>query len=501
MKVLILYLPILFFILSGMLFGCDRLDDDYSTDPSYRISFSKDTISFDTIFTTIGSATKEFMVYNMNNQPLNIENILLSSSEQSKKSGFRINVDGHKGDRFDNIRISKNDSLYVFVEVTVNPNDNKEQLFIQDSIIFSFNGIQQKVFLEACGKNVEIIKGEMILNKDTTFSSKRPYLIYDSIMIKNGVTVNIEKGTIFYMHDKSKIISNGTILANGTIEEPIIFRGDRLDDIIENELPYDRAPGQWGGFVFQSESFGNVLDHVIVRNVTTGIKCDPSNPNQPKLLINNSQITNAIKDVLIAYNCNIEVLNSELSNATNNVVSLMGGKYYFAHCTIVNYMTLKSRKDSRTLYISQNLTAPIIQAYFDNCIIEGNHNPSKNLEDPSDDKNKEGSGEIKISPRPNDLDFNYRFNHCVMKLDKINDDRLIDIIFINNKDKMDYIKKGNKENKYEFDFRPNNDTIPGMNRADLFISNKYPTDRYGNNRINTSKPDIGAYEYVKYTSE
>ena len=98
-------------LLLNLLAGCDGLDENYSTNPNHRLSFSTDTLSFDTVFTTIGSATKQFMVYNKNSEPLNIERIILASPATS---GFRINVDGRKGDNFDNVRIAAKDSLCIF---------------------------------------------------------------------------------------------------------------------------------------------------------------------------------------------------------------------------------------------------------------------------------------------------------------------------------------------------------------------------------------------------
>ena len=94
MKKLAAPLLILFFIVLNLL-SCDGLDENYSNNPNHRLSFSVDTLSFDTVFTTIGSATKEFMIYNRNDQPLLISEIMLASGEET---GFRINVDGRKGD-------------------------------------------------------------------------------------------------------------------------------------------------------------------------------------------------------------------------------------------------------------------------------------------------------------------------------------------------------------------------------------------------------------------
>lgn len=500
MKKITAPLLIILTILINLLAGCDGLDENYSTNPNHRLSFSTDTLSFDTVFTTIGSATKQFMVYNRNDQPLNIERVLQASPATS---GFRINVDGRKGDNFDNVRIAAKDSMFIFVEVTVNPNGKDQPLLIQDSIIFFFNGVKQSVLLEACGQDINLIKGGKILTENTQFIARRPYLIYDSLTVDEGVTVEIEEGATFYMHDKAKIISRGTIIANGTTEKPIVFRGDRLDFILNDLLPYNRTPGQWEGITFKQESFGNVFNNVIVRNGNNGIFCEPSDPEKSKLKINNSQITNMDGSAFKAVNCNIEATNSEFTNATADVVLLAGGKYSFTHCTIANYMTLKKRHSlaqegeaSRTLYVLDKYPADkpisynLLQAYFDNCIIDGNHAASNNLK----------NGELQISLEATLLNgsLNYQFNYCVIKLQEIKDNKFKDIIFITEKDKnkMEYRITGGEHNKYMYDFHPDKETTPGVGKADLFVTQKYPIDRFGVNRLTNDGPDIGAYEYV-----
>ena len=76
------------------------------------------------------------MIYNKNSEPLSIESIMLASGEAT---GFRMNVDGRKGSSFNNVGILANDSMYVFVEVTVDPNGGNQPLLIQDSVLFTVN--------------------------------------------------------------------------------------------------------------------------------------------------------------------------------------------------------------------------------------------------------------------------------------------------------------------------------------------------------------------------
>lgn len=486
-------------ILAFLFPACDGLEDHYSTNPTYRLSFSTDTLAFDTVFSTIGSTTRQFMIYNRNNEPLNIESVMLASGEAT---GFRMNLDGRKGSLFNNVGILANDSMYVFVEVTVDPNGGNQPLLIQDSVLFTVNGVRQSVLLEAYGQDVHLCKGGITIEKDSLLAADRPYLIYDSLVIAPDASIQIEPGATFYMHDKANLIVHGSMNASGSIEHPITFRGDRLDYILNDILPYDRTPGQWGGIRFTAESFGNVWENVIVRNGTSGVMCDPSTPDRPKIRIHNSQITNMGGDVFTAFNCDVTATNSEFSNAGGSVLILSGGSYYLAHCTVANYMSLTQRGaasasplDSKSLHLLHNTAVgeappyPILQAHFDNCLIDGSFSAGNPLS---------ATGEIGIvaSATNEEEDFDYRFNHCVLKAQSIESEHFIETLFINPQEPP-YRMTGGEANKYIYDFRLNSVSAPGVGQADLEIAREYPMDRYGVNRLsNPNGPTIGAYEFV-----
>lgn len=496
MKRLILF-PILFSccFLLPFLTGCEGLDESYSTNPNDRLSFSTDTLSFDTVFTSVGSATKKIMVYNPNDEALKIESILLANAGKS----YRINVDGRKGDSFHDITIWPKDSLYIFVEVTVDPTQKNQPFLVEDSVIFSTNGVKQSVLLQAYGQNAEIYRGGKSITHDTTFTAERPYLIYDSLYIAEGVTLTIEPGTSLYLHDKGKMIVAGTIQAKGTVEQPVIFRGDRLDILLnENDvvLPYDRTPGQWDGIFFLPDSYDNLFEHVIVRNVSSGLSFEESSPDRSKIKISHSQITNSDGNILSAINCRIEATDTEFSNAKDGVITLIGGQYYFAHCTLVNYMALKLRSSNTpTLTLANSATIekvkkelPLTQASFDNCIIDGSYAASGITGDTL------LQGEIELSGA-NNIDFNYRFNHCLIKTKGTANDRFISVLF-NQSPK--YLSLGKSKN-YLYDYRLANDS-PGIGKADPTVAAHYPEDRYGVKRPSNA-PDIGAYVFVPQNEE
>jgi hypothetical protein len=491
--------------------GCNDMDR-YSVSPNHYLAFSTDTVSFDTVFTTIGSTTNYFMIYNKNDVDLKIDRVSLSNGSNSK---FRINIDGRKGDSFNDIPIWKKDSLYVAVEVTVDPNDENSPFVIYDSVIFITNGVIQSILLEAYGQNARILRGGTRFEKDTTLTSERPYLIYDSIMIPEGVAVNIDKGASFYMHHKAKWLIDGTLITNGTQDEPVTFRGDRLNDF-STYISYDNIPTQWDGLFFGASSFENELHYTLIRNGISGLTFNESTPDKRKITIGNSQIKNMNGNVLYAINCDIEAFNTEFSNAGNCLIMLAGGKYRFIHCTMANYIHSNLISNSSTrlaecLTLSDHITyikdkkeetseLPLQQAYFDNCIIDGWSLPANTTDN--------YNWEIKFLTDPayqngDDLRFNYRFNHCIIKTKKVENARFHEVLFLSTQkdaEEMRYIKSDGKYNDtfydYVYDFRLANRSV-GIGKADRTISEKYPVDRYGVNRLTSETgPSTGAYEYV-----
>ena len=189
-------------------------------------------------------------------------------------------------------------------------------------------------------------------------------------------------------------------------------------------------------------------------------------------------------NLFTAFNCHIEVNNTELSNAGGGIAILIGGKYHFIHCTLANFMTLKKR-ESVCLTIANNANNDIfsVDATFDNCIIDGSF----------DAGNEMYKGELNLSINEAGS-FNYLFNHCILKSMGENNEQFKHVLFTN--ESPAYRQKGNEKNKYTFDFRPDTTTTLGVGEADIFATQQYPIDRYGINRLTNDGPDIGAYEFV-----
>ena len=249
-----------------VLFGVScREDQSFITEPNASIELSTDTITFDTIFTSIGSTTKQLKIYNPHKQSVRISKIYLGNGDNSF---FRLNIDGEVSNSATDVEIPPKDSLYIFVEVTIDPFGVNNPLVVNDSIVFITNGNMQDVNLMAYGQDVHLINGEII--ESQTWTADKPYLVYNSMALDSSFTLTIEEGVKIYFHEGSQMIILGTLLVNGTKDNPVIFRGDRLDEVLP-DLPYDRIPGQWGGIVIYPYSTGNKLNYCHIRNAEIGL--------------------------------------------------------------------------------------------------------------------------------------------------------------------------------------------------------------------------------------
>src|SRR4051812_19074125 len=196
----------------------------FISSPNASLSFSTDTLHFDTVFTTTGSVTQSFKIFNLNDQKLRLSEVRLMGGASSP---FKLNVDGSPGTSFSNIEILPNDSLYAFVSVTINPNAANLPFIIRDSILVSYNGNSEFLQLEAFGQNAHFLKGRRVTT-DSTWINDLPYVILDNITVDSNVTLTIQKGCRIYHHANAPFLVNGSLHINGDSTDRVVFNGDRL---------------------------------------------------------------------------------------------------------------------------------------------------------------------------------------------------------------------------------------------------------------------------------
>lgn len=373
-----------------------RKEDEIFDSSSAQLNFSTDSITFDTVFTTVGTSTKSFMVYNPYKETVKISSVRLLGGQQSN---FRINVDGRSGNSHQNVEIPPKDSIWVFVEATVDPNNLQNPFVLEDYVEFITNGNRQNVKLVAWGQNAIYYTpntfsenlpdyscltgpcGDNIPPVNVSWTDSLPIVIYGYLVVDSLDQLTIEQGTKVHFHNSAGlwVYSGGSLTVNGTKENPVIFQGDRL------ELPYSERAGQWDR-IWINEGAQNSINYAIIKNAFIGIQAEvlpfnepPYDPNTPKYLsLTNTIIDNAASVGLLSSIFNIDAENLLISNSGQHNVVLRGsGDYNFTHCTFANYFDAANR-ETPTFFVSnsfitanatQLIGTPEVQLY--NSIVTG----------------------------------------------------------------------------------------------------------------------------------
>ena len=485
--------------------SCNR--KDFNTVPSSgNLHFSKDTVFLDTIFTNIGSATYNLKVYNKGSEDISIPEIKL---ENGNSSNYRLNVDGIPGKSFTDIEILAKDSIYVFVETTINANNVTNPLYT-DRILFDNGTDQQDVDLVTLVQDANFIfpgkdaitmkidsltldgkpttlKGRFLTDSELTITNAKPTVVYGFAAVPANKTLIIEAGAKIHFHDNSGLIidDKATLNANGTLSEKIIFEGDRL------EHSFDNIAGQWGAIWMRAGSKNNVIKNAVIKNGIIGILVDSlGTPTNPTLKIENTEIYNHSSYGILGRETNIEANNVVIGNAGQaSLAATIGGTYNFTHSTFANYWNNGIRQLPTVLvnnFFTYNNeagqeiieTRNLYAVNFTNCLIDGNNNIEFVLD-------KVDGGGL----------FNYNITNSMIKFDDTNN-TYKDIVELDFTSSFyeNIILNGNPHfrdtQKNDFIIGENSDAI---NKAKSSI---FTLDILGINR--SSKPDIGAYQHITF---
>jgi len=451
------------FILMVLFVACKKEGFITSTDALLRTSV--DTLHFDTVFTTTGSTTQSFKIFNSNDKKLKLSNIRLMGGNAS---AFKMNVDGLPGSAFSDIEIAPNDSVYVFVSVAINPTAANLPFIVQDSIQINYNGNTRWVQLDAFGRNANFYRNRRITT-DSTWNNDKPFVILGSLIVDSNVILTINKGCKIYSHADAPIVVNGTLRVLGEKYDStrVTFKGDRLD------YPYNEFPGSWPGIYFNRSSRNNVLNYAIIQHAYQGLVALNANSlTGTKLTINECIIDNIYDGGIIGSNSSITATNTLISNCGYNVLLTGGGNYNFNHCTISSYGNSYLSHKNPVLTISNssgpNTTNPLA-ANIRNCIIYGE---GGTVDD-----------EVLID-RKGTTAFSAQFDNVLYKVKTDPANATFTNSLKNQLPQFDSIDV----NRRRFDFRLKS-TSPAINKG---IATGVLIDLDGNPRIGL--PDIGCFE-------
>ena len=166
------------------LVGCSD-NESFTTDTQARLTFSVDTVKMDTVFSSVGSSTYSFWIFNHYSQNIRLKSVRLRSGNQT---GFRVNVDGSYldnalGSVAGNLEVRSGDSIRVFVELTAPENGQPEAMLVQDDLLFSLeSGTEQSVCLrgyawDAIWLHDVVVGKDSVIdanNNTTTATAKQP---------------------------------------------------------------------------------------------------------------------------------------------------------------------------------------------------------------------------------------------------------------------------------------------------------------------------------------
>ncbi len=449
---------LIFFVASILFYSCERIGNS----PVSGIGFSTDTVFFDTVFTSVGTATKELRVKNTGKTSLVINHISLAGGQSSK---FRLNIDGEPVNEKDNIPIDAGDSIFIFIDAFINPLSSDSPVTVTDSIIFNFNDNLRSVKLLAWGQDINLIKDGII--KNAVWVKGKPYVIYNQATVDSLGTLTIDEGVKVLFHRNSVMTIYGTLIVNGQFSQPVLFASDRT------EMMYEDIPGQWTGIEFKNSSKGNIINNAIIRNSVYGLRADDLNSNNgfPDIKINSSVIAHSSVSGISASNSNILAANCIIYHCGINCISISGGGVYnFVFCTLFNRWDYGFRLTPVFLVSekpSEKITLTLV-----NTVLYGDN-----------------ISELNMIPSGSTLTGNYIFDHCLVKLDTLHSAFWKTDLFP--------YTSANKNPLFidleKWDLRP--DTLsPLINRGNQSYSAAYPFDVRGVSRSSNGIPDIGAYE-------
>lgn len=462
-------------------------DDSFSTSRSDRLSFSQDTISLDTIFSTVPTSTHTFMVYNRNDDGLRIRQVRLRRGNQT---GFRVNVDGEYldnslGSQISNLEIRKGDSIRVFVELTSAENRADEPRLVEDDLLFTLeSGVEQGVSLRAYSWDA-LLCDSLVIRRDTTISTAKPIVVRRGLTVDEGATLTINYPSALYFSSGAGLDVYGRLVVNSDAAgRDVVLRGDRTDRMFDY-LPYDRVSGQWRGIRIHPSSTGNIIRNADIHSSDYGITCDSAafDADEYRLMLENVTIHNCKGPGLSAYNSNVFMSNCQITNTLGNCVDIRGGAAVMVYCTLAQFYPFSSERGAALHFanFSEDYDYPLTMFECYNSLITGY------AEDVI-------YGEVKDST----VAFNYYFSNSILRTEKpdsvnITPDIYNNVIWETAKDSI----QGKShfaiidENNLFYDFRL--DSLSTARGAALPLQD-FRTDRNGRPRGDT--PDIGCYQFV-----
>jgi len=448
-------LYILLAALLNILGSCES-DYSFSGSPS-SIAFSVDTLSLDSVFTSLASATHKLMIYNRSGKDMTIDNISLRGGQSSL---FNVNINGANATSVSSIHLCSGDSLYVFVNVLPPASDEKVYI-VEDDIVVTGGSNVWTAHLLAYGLNVHRLSGH--ISQDTQFTNDIPYLISDTLSIDSGVSLILPEGTTLYMNEGSTICVYGSLFCQGSHDNMVSIRGYRIEKF------YDDVPAQWNSIHIMPTSGSLECQYTDIANSSYGIIADSAS----HLSLEAVKVRDAMHCAIKSYAAQTDITNSLIYNCGGPLLSLSGGRVSIIHSTLSNYFRWESRFDASVVGDS---IQPLESLSIINSIIVGNT-----------------ANEVQLDESFNAS--NTLISHSYLRLGtkwKEDDDPRLNDVIVG--------KEPGFVNRETFDFHITEDS-PLRDVADAQYADSLPTDFDGVSRNMNNTSDIGAFEFIPVNND
>ena len=366
--------------------SCGRPDN---FQPKGALAFSDDSVKFDTIFTTVRSATQRLYIYNNTGNNMLIERVFI---DQGKDSKFSMILDGVAGNDQSNIELAKGDSLIAFF--TMDAKTDQGDYNLTDILNFQIGSTTQKITLFARVLDAYIFR-DTVIKQHSAFKwpMDKPVVVDGYVLVDSLATLKIPAGAqIFFSARRdrnfnffSQIFSRGTLIVNEEDGQPVLMTSFRINK------DYNEQAGQWQGIRISRLSSGNYINKTIIKNCVIGIQADSFAIDlQPKCVIKNCIIRNCSNFGILGLGSltGIAPTSAPIIRAYNSIVEnvgqsaaamFFGGQYDFYHCTFYNSRNITFNR-TQPVFGFQNYTqtasGAIDQVFpgrliMQNCIVWG----------------------------------------------------------------------------------------------------------------------------------
>ena len=458
------------------------------------ITVSRDTVWFDTVFTNMGSMTKKFLIRNNSNETVNLDKVYIPSGNNSN---YRFNVNGFVGPSVEDIELEAHDSMYVFVEVTIDPNGGNTPMIVEDSLVVEYNNhtnYTRAIFVAFGQDAIYYLPTDTTnyglpyssLSCDVTWGPAKPIVVVGYLQDTCG-TLTILPGTQVHFYKNSALFIDdfGILKVLGDASNPVVFQGTRLGSA------YKDVPGQWDRIYINEGSTEHVIRNAVIKNAFIGLQLDDGialtsgNLSTPKkVVLENVKIENMSAVGILSRHYNLDAYNVLINNCGQYAAALTyGGNIRMYHCTFANYWSGSIRNFPslffNNYYIDVFQTPNVLRdaplnMEFNNGIVYGNVLAEV------------GYDSVNTSA------FNYVFRNSVLKLD-LQNTATPPLHFIN--------VKANQDPKFTDNFNRIYTLGTGssaINWGDPAVvganSDKLMFDLGGSNRLVSGNPDAGAFE-------